>query len=135
LNDLCSSAASRYLPGLSLEELIERHGPMPPGRAVHLLRQLCQALREAHAVGLIHRDIKPSNIIAARRGGMDDVAKLLDFGLARVAAEAPAADLPRCPGCGGPRDHPGYERGLPGARRDGRAPRRSNRGSPRALSR
>src|SRR5262249_18579265 len=81
-----------YLPGLSLEELVERHGPMPPGRVVFLLRQLCQALREVHAVGLIHRDIKPSNIIAARRGGRDDVAKLLDFGLVRPA-EAPAADL------------------------------------------
>jgi serine/threonine-protein kinase len=81
-----------YLPGLSLEELVERHGPLPPGRAVYLLRQVCQALREAHAVGLIHRDIKPSNIIAARRGGMDDVAKLLDFGLARPAA-ALAAEL------------------------------------------
>ena len=81
-----------YLPGLSLEELVERYGPMPPGRAVYLLRQLCGALREAHAVGLIHRDLKPSNIIAARRGGRDDVAKLLDFGLVRPA-EAPAADL------------------------------------------
>jgi serine/threonine-protein kinase len=81
-----------YLPGLSLEELVERHGQMPPGRAVYLLLQLCQALREAHAVGLIHRDIKPSNIIATRRGGRDDVAKLLDFGLVRPA-QAPAANL------------------------------------------
>jgi serine/threonine-protein kinase len=82
-----------YLPGLSLEELVERHGPLPPGRAVYLLRQVCQALREAHTVGLIHRDIKPSNIIAARRGGRDDVAKLLDFGLVRPAATFPAANL------------------------------------------
>jgi serine/threonine-protein kinase len=70
-----------YLPGLSLAELVERHGPLPPGRAVYLLRQVCGALREAHAAGLIHRDIKPSNIFASRRGGMDDVAKLFDFGL------------------------------------------------------
>ena len=70
-----------YLPGLSLAELVERHGPLPPGRVVFLLRQVCQALREAHAAGLIHRDIKPSNIFAARRGGVSDVAKLLDFGL------------------------------------------------------
>ena len=62
-------------------------------RAVYLLRQVCGALREAHAAGLIHRDIKPSNIIAARRGGMDDVAKLLDFGLVRPAATGPAAHL------------------------------------------
>ncbi|MDB5349095.1 MAG: serine/threonine protein kinase [Planctomycetota bacterium] len=57
-----------YLPGLSLADLVERHGPLPPARAVYLLRQVCLALREAHAAGLIHRDIKPSNIFAARRG-------------------------------------------------------------------
>jgi serine/threonine-protein kinase len=84
--------AMEYLPGLSLEELVGRHGPLPPGRVVHLLRQVCSALREAHAVGLIHRDIKPSNIIAAHRGGLDDVAKLLDFGLVR-STEARAAEL------------------------------------------
>jgi serine/threonine-protein kinase len=50
-------------------------------------------LREAHAVGLIHRDIKPSNIFAARRGGMHDVAKLLDFGLVRLADTARAPQL------------------------------------------
>jgi tRNA A-37 threonylcarbamoyl transferase component Bud32 len=82
-----------YLPGLSLEELVERHGPMAPGRVVYLLRQVCQALREAHARGLIHRDIKPSNVFAARRGGMDDVAKLLDFGLVRPAATGVPAAL------------------------------------------
>ena len=70
-----------YLRGLSLADLVERHGPLPPGRAVYLLRQVCLSLREAHAAGLIHRDIKPSNIFASRRGGMDDVAKLFDFGL------------------------------------------------------
>jgi eukaryotic-like serine/threonine-protein kinase len=82
-----------YLPGLSFGELVERHGPLPAGRAVYLLRQVCLALREAHTAGLIHRDIKPSNIFAARRGGMDDVAKLLDFGLVRPAATAHAPDL------------------------------------------
>jgi tRNA A-37 threonylcarbamoyl transferase component Bud32 len=75
-----------YLPGLSLEQLVRRHGPLPPGRVVYLLRQVCLALGEAHAAGLIHRDIKPSNIFAARRGGMDDVGKLLDFGLVRLSA-------------------------------------------------
>jgi serine/threonine-protein kinase len=74
-----------YLPGLNLEQLVSRYGPLPPGRAVHLLRQVCAALREAHAIGLIHRDIKPSNIIACERGGLSDVAKLLDFGLVHVS--------------------------------------------------
>ena len=82
-----------YLPGLSLAELVESYGPLPPARVVYLLRQVCGALREAHAAGLIHRDIKPSNIIAARRGGMDDVAKLLDFGLVRPAATVRAAHV------------------------------------------
>jgi tRNA A-37 threonylcarbamoyl transferase component Bud32 len=73
-----------YLPGLSLEELVKQHGPLPPARAVHLLRQVCGALQEAHAAGLIHRDIKPGNILVGRRGGLCDVAKLLDFGLVRA---------------------------------------------------
>jgi eukaryotic-like serine/threonine-protein kinase len=82
-----------YLPGLNLSELVKQHGPLPPARAVHILRQVCLALGEAHAAGLIHRDIKPSNIFAARRGGMDDVAKLLDFGLVRPAAAITAPHL------------------------------------------
>jgi serine/threonine-protein kinase len=73
-----------HLPGLTLEELISRYGPLPPERVVHLLRQVCGALEEAHAIGLIHRDIKPGNILVCERGGHRDVAKLLDFGLAQV---------------------------------------------------
>jgi serine/threonine protein kinase len=73
-----------YLPGLSLEELVKQHGPLPPGRAVHLLRQVCGALQEAHAAGLIHRDIKPGNIIVSERGSLCDVVKLLDFGLVQA---------------------------------------------------
>src|ERR1700736_6688007 len=69
---------------MTLEDLVEQHGPMPPERAVHLLRQVCQALREAHGIGLIHRDIKPSNIFACERGKVYDVAKLLDFGLVKT---------------------------------------------------
>jgi serine/threonine-protein kinase len=73
-----------YLPGLSLEQLVGRHGPLPPERAIHLLRQVCGALQEAHALGLIHRDIKPANVLVCERGGRRDVAKLVDFGLATV---------------------------------------------------
>ncbi len=82
-----------YLPGLSLEDLLQRHGPLPAERVVHLLRQTCQGLREAHAIGLIHRDIKPGNIFAAQRGGLYDVAKLLDFGLVKPVAEIPSVRL------------------------------------------
>jgi eukaryotic-like serine/threonine-protein kinase len=70
-----------YLPGQTLEALVTRYGALPPERVVHFLRQICRALREAHGIGLLHRDIKPSNVLACERGGVFDVAKLLDFGL------------------------------------------------------
>jgi serine/threonine protein kinase len=72
-----------YLPGKSLADLVAHHGALAPARVVYLLEQICQALGEAHGLGLIHRDIKPGNIFAAERGGVYDVAKLLDFGLAK----------------------------------------------------
>lgn len=79
-----------FLPGLSLQDIVDRTGPLPPGRVIHLLRQVCSALSEAHRHGMIHRDIKPGNIFAAERGGIYDFAKLLDFGLVkstRIEAE------------------------------------------------
>lgn len=82
-----------YLPGHNLGELVELHGPLPAERIVHLMRQVCDALAEAHGIGLIHRDLKPANIFAAHRGGLFDVAKLLDFGLAKPLADTAAVDL------------------------------------------
>jgi tRNA A-37 threonylcarbamoyl transferase component Bud32 len=70
-----------YLDGLALDRLVREHGPLPPGRAVYLLRQLAAALRQAHALGLVHRDIKPANVFLTEKGGTFDVVKLLDFGL------------------------------------------------------
>jgi serine/threonine-protein kinase len=80
-----------YLHGLSLDELVERHGPLPPGRVIYLLRQVCEALAEAHADGLVHRDLTPGNIFAARRGRRYDFVKLLDFGLVQAVATRPGA--------------------------------------------
>lgn len=78
-----------HLPGLSLDRLVGRHGPLPASRAIHLLRQLCAALREAHAAGLVHRDLKPGNVFVCDRGPPDCV-KLLDFGLVRSVGESDA---------------------------------------------
>ncbi|MCH7988949.1 MAG: serine/threonine protein kinase [Planctomycetes bacterium] len=73
-----------FLPGMSLQEIVDGYGPLPAERVVHYLRQVCSALKESHSVGLIHRDIKPGNIFAAERGGVYDIAKLLDFGLVKT---------------------------------------------------
>jgi serine/threonine-protein kinase len=72
-----------FLPGMTLDELVNRHGPIGPGRTIHFLRQLCGALGEAHKSGLIHRDIKPANLFVSERGGIFDFLKVLDFGLVR----------------------------------------------------
>ncbi|MEZ6110361.1 MAG: serine/threonine-protein kinase [Pirellulaceae bacterium] len=82
-----------FLPGMNLQDLVRLHGPQSAARAVYLIRQACDALREAHEIGLVHRDIKPANLFAAERGRMYDVAKLLDFGLAKPITSTTAVDI------------------------------------------
>jgi len=71
------------LEGFNLEELVNRFGPVPAERAIHLLRHVCHSLAEAHEKGLIHRDIKPANIFACRYGREVDFGKVLDFGMVK----------------------------------------------------
>jgi serine/threonine-protein kinase len=86
--------AMEYLAGMSVANLIEKFGPLPPARAIHLALQACLALEEAHAAGVIHRDLKPHNLHLTRMPDQPDFLKLLDFGIARLrAANTPSERL------------------------------------------
>jgi serine/threonine-protein kinase len=84
-----------FLDGLTLQQVVEQHGPLPPARAAHALRGIAGSLSEAHARGLVHRDIKPANVMLCRRGGEDDVVKVLDFGLVKDTRSPHTRDLTR----------------------------------------
>ena len=72
------------LDGLDFDSLVNRFGPVPPARAVYLLRQACESLADAHEHGLIHRDVKPANLFTCHMGREFDFVKILDFGLVKV---------------------------------------------------
>jgi serine/threonine-protein kinase len=88
-----------FLEGLTLDTMVKRFGPVGPGRAVYLLKQICHSLGEAHARGMVHRDIKPANIFSARLGPDCDFIKVLDFGLVKQTA-ADVADSSALTGMG-----------------------------------
>jgi len=71
------------LDGIDLQGLVDRFGPMETSRAIHILRQACESLEEAHESGLVHGDVKPANIVLCRVGLRMDFVKVLDFGLVR----------------------------------------------------
>ena len=75
------------LDGLDLEQLVTRYGPLPPARAVFLLRQIAESLGDAHDHGFVHRDVKPANIFVSRLGRRSDYVKVLDFGLVKQLDE------------------------------------------------
>jgi hypothetical protein len=79
--------AMELLDGLDADRLVSRFGPVPPERAIHVLRQVCHSLSEAQSQGLVHSDIKPANIFLCRYGEELDFAKVLDFGIVRAARD------------------------------------------------
>jgi len=72
------------VPGPSLRQVLRKEGRLDPVRAVNIAIQVADALEEAHEIGLVHRDIKPPNILLAPKPGGGELAKVLDFGVAKV---------------------------------------------------
>jgi serine/threonine-protein kinase len=90
-DDGCFFSVMELLDGFALDDMVERWGPMPPARTVHILLGVCRSLREAHRLGLVHRDIKPGNIFLCRSGTEVDHVKVLDFGLVKEIANPDAS--------------------------------------------
>lgn len=78
--------AMELVEGADLETIVTATGPMPAARATSVLEMIASALSRAHALGILHRDVKPSNVMLAEVAGRD-VAKLVDFGLAKDASD------------------------------------------------
>ena len=81
--DFGSYLVMEYLEGQPLHELISRHAPLAPARAIQLLIEVFDALSAAHSHGVIHRDLKPSNLFLVRERDGSESVKVLDFGLAK----------------------------------------------------
>ncbi|HEY6910063.1 MAG TPA: protein kinase [Myxococcales bacterium] len=77
--------AMELLRGCNLSQALRRDGPFPEARALHVVRQACRGLREAHARGLVHRDLKPSNLFLLDSADEADFVKVLDFGVVKMS--------------------------------------------------
>jgi serine/threonine-protein kinase len=76
------------LEGRTLRDVLAKEAPLDPARAVSLMMQISAAVAAAHEAGIIHRDLKPANIFIVQRADVPAVVKVLDFGIAKLAAEA-----------------------------------------------
>lgn len=86
--------AMEIVEGDTLDAWLREHGPLPVSLVIELMSQIAAALEDAQSAGVVHRDLSPKNIMLERRG--DSVrAKILDFGIARLAGESPESNGPR----------------------------------------
>jgi len=75
--------AMEFVDGKRLTDLL-RDGPLTVDRTLHLLLQVCEALRYAHRRGVVHRDLKPSNLLITQTDDGDELVKVVDFGLVKL---------------------------------------------------
>src|SRR2546428_12830959 len=78
--------AMEFIEGEPLTDLLQREGALAPVRAVHIFRQVADALQAAHDLGIVHRDLKPDNIMLTKNKGGADVVKVVDFGIAKAVS-------------------------------------------------
>ena len=76
--------AMEFIEGQSLTSLVEQSGALPPARAAAIIHQSADALQVAHDAGIVHRDLKPDNIMIAKNRDGSDLAKVVDFGIAKA---------------------------------------------------
>ncbi|HVG29806.1 MAG TPA: serine/threonine-protein kinase [Pyrinomonadaceae bacterium] len=76
------------LEGRTLRDVLADESPLAPARAVELMMQIAAAVESAHEAGVIHRDLKPANIFVVQRKNLPPVVKVLDFGIAKLAADS-----------------------------------------------
>ena len=82
-----------YLQGQSLGDLVRTHGPLPAGRLIYLMRQVCAGLAEAHGHGPGAPRSEARQRVRGGSGGESDVSKVLDFGLVKLTRDPSAANL------------------------------------------
>jgi tRNA A-37 threonylcarbamoyl transferase component Bud32 len=73
-----------YLEGTDLNQLVEKHGPLPFADVAEYVIQACDAVAEAHSMGIVHRDLKPANLFLTRRPDGAPLVKVLDFGISKA---------------------------------------------------
>lgn len=83
----CVYIVMELLEGRTLREILSREAPIETARAISLMLQTCDAVGAAHQAGIIHRDLKPSNILVTQSADQPAVVKVLDFGIAKFAAD------------------------------------------------
>lgn len=76
--------AMEFIDGISLDDEIIERGALDWRRAGKIGLQICGSLQDAHDNGIVHRDLKPENVMLCKRGGEEDVVKVLDFGIAKI---------------------------------------------------
>jgi serine/threonine-protein kinase len=87
-SDGCVYIVMELLEGRNLRELLAFESPLESGRAVALMAQVAAAVEAAHESGVIHRDLKPANIFIVQPKNAPPLVKVLDFGIAKLAADS-----------------------------------------------